>query len=472
MSFQRTHSPLNDWLALTRFSNLPTIVTNSLVGVALVLAIDRAWGVPGVIAMTPVPLTAAPDVALAMCAFYLAGMVLNGIVDRKIDARERPLRPIASGRIALPWAWTVFIILFFFGFFLRPSWGSTPAPVAAAALIGVWLHARANTMRSHILLRLARGWTLVAVIAAFWWVIDLVVREPFDLSAMKEHRRLAIHAGHLAMNLPVLAIAFSLVGYNLLHTGSAYAIGFLALCRACIPIAMVAALLVPHGIVTDILSRADTLGWTSLSMLGTIALCAAALAAHTILLSVVARREVAGHDKVGDSRYFCATCGYALVSLPAATCSECGCDLTTTPPRGERSLRARARFTLPLLALLPLLPLLVIPFVVGTNSSYQGSALPSASLGEFFAGPWHQWSLVSHAMLFISAVWFVIASTRGLSAALSHPSRRPAGIAALIAAFALLDACAAAALNIPPIALACIALWFVTRFAQRRIAGS
>jgi 4-hydroxybenzoate polyprenyltransferase len=39
--------------------------------------------------------------AVASCLLYLSGMVLNDVFDADVDARERPQRPIPSGRISL-----------------------------------------------------------------------------------------------------------------------------------------------------------------------------------------------------------------------------------------------------------------------------------------------------------------------------------------------------------------------------------
>jgi hypothetical protein len=41
---------------------------------------------------------------LASSSAYLAGMALNDWADRDVDARERPRRPIPSGRVSPPWA--------------------------------------------------------------------------------------------------------------------------------------------------------------------------------------------------------------------------------------------------------------------------------------------------------------------------------------------------------------------------------
>lgn len=453
MSSQRTHSPLSDWLSLTRISNLPTIVSDSLVGVAMAFALQ--W-IPDASSIEHAITT-----TIAMCAFYLAGMVLNGIVDKEVDARERPTRPIASGRIALPWAWTAFIVLMLLGTTLRPSWYATPGPVAAAALIGVWLLARARTMRSHTLDRLGKAWCVVAVIGAAWWAIDMMVRDPFDLSDLKENTQTAIRTGALALNLPVLVIAFSLVAYNVLHKRTAWAIAFLALCRACVPIAVAAAILVPAGFINRLYAMNSVSSPQLMVALVVVATFPTAIAIHTILLSIVARREMSSD---GATTYRCAKCGYLLATSAPRVCAECGCDLLTTPPLGDRALASPTRWALPLLAGIALLPLLVIAVPKALRSDYGIAGVEPLGVLEL--------AIVNYPLFLVFAVWFVIAATLALRAAISHPSRRPAGVAALIASIALLGACSASLLLSPIIALSCVALWFVTRWMQRRIAGS
>jgi hypothetical protein len=72
------------YLRLGRVSNLPTVWTNVLAGTTL------AGGAPfGRVAL----------LAVAFSLFYTGGMYLNDAFDRAIDARERPERPIPSGRI-------------------------------------------------------------------------------------------------------------------------------------------------------------------------------------------------------------------------------------------------------------------------------------------------------------------------------------------------------------------------------------
>ena len=74
-----------DALRLGRVSNLPTVWTNVLAAIALA---------GGSVLQTQ-------NIALlvAMSLFYLGGMYLNDAFDAEIDARERPERPIPSGRV-------------------------------------------------------------------------------------------------------------------------------------------------------------------------------------------------------------------------------------------------------------------------------------------------------------------------------------------------------------------------------------
>jgi 4-hydroxybenzoate polyprenyltransferase len=76
---------LSTLLRVGRISNIPTVWTNVLAG-SVIAGGDRN---PGRIAL----------IMLAMTAFYVGGMYLNDFFDRRIDARDRPGRPIHAGEI-------------------------------------------------------------------------------------------------------------------------------------------------------------------------------------------------------------------------------------------------------------------------------------------------------------------------------------------------------------------------------------
>ncbi len=67
---------------------------------------------------------------VASCGLYLAGMVLNDIFDRHIDAQERPTRPIPSGRVTLASAIRLAVVLLVIGNVAAVSAGMTSGLVA------------------------------------------------------------------------------------------------------------------------------------------------------------------------------------------------------------------------------------------------------------------------------------------------------------------------------------------------------
>ena len=72
-------------MLLGRVSNLPTVWTNTLAGVTLAGASASGGRLAAL--------------GLAFSCLYTGGMYLNDAFDRAIDARERPERPIPSGRV-------------------------------------------------------------------------------------------------------------------------------------------------------------------------------------------------------------------------------------------------------------------------------------------------------------------------------------------------------------------------------------
>src|SRR5713101_5981278 len=100
------------YLRLGRVSNLPTVWTNVLAGVAL-----------AGVSVAPGPLAL---LALSLSLFYIGGMYLNDAFDRQIDARERPERPIPAGLVR---ATTVF----------AAGYGLLGAGLAALAAEAAWV---------------------------------------------------------------------------------------------------------------------------------------------------------------------------------------------------------------------------------------------------------------------------------------------------------------------------------------------
>jgi len=82
-------------------SNLPTVWSNTLVGLALGGLLSIADGtLERLDALSMPPLSVALTAVFAMSLFYIGGMFLNDAFDATIDAIERPERPIPSGDVS------------------------------------------------------------------------------------------------------------------------------------------------------------------------------------------------------------------------------------------------------------------------------------------------------------------------------------------------------------------------------------
>jgi UbiA prenyltransferase family len=141
------------WLQLARVSNTPTVVSNTVAGAALV---DR--GAPaGDVAV----------VAVAMTLFYTAGMVLNDVLDLAVDRRERPERPLPSGRIAPPAAMAAVVALFVVGLALLAveDWRALTAGAVLVAVIVLYDAWHKGNPLSPVLMGACRA--LVYVVAGF-----------------------------------------------------------------------------------------------------------------------------------------------------------------------------------------------------------------------------------------------------------------------------------------------------------------
>jgi 4-hydroxybenzoate polyprenyltransferase len=103
------------WRQLLRLGNVFTAASNVIAGFLIVQASWAPFDVPAAL------------IAASAC-LYAAGMVLNDAFDADLDARERPERPIPSGRIQRSTAFLVGWVLLAFGVFF--------------AFLAVWLTGR------------------------------------------------------------------------------------------------------------------------------------------------------------------------------------------------------------------------------------------------------------------------------------------------------------------------------------------
>lgn len=140
------------WLQLARISNTPTVVSNAVAGAVLASAAADA----GTVAV----------VAAAMALFYTAGMILNDVLDYDVDVRERPERPLPSGRVTRRAAIAAVVALFVAGEALLAIEGAEPflAGLGLVALIVLYDAWHKGNALSPVLMGGCRA--LVYVVAA------------------------------------------------------------------------------------------------------------------------------------------------------------------------------------------------------------------------------------------------------------------------------------------------------------------
>ncbi|MEM7257354.1 MAG: UbiA family prenyltransferase [Pseudomonadota bacterium] len=144
-------------LALGRVSNLPTVWTNTLAGVLLAGVSPFNWNLLILL--------------LAMSLAYTGGMFLNDAFDRKIDAKERPERPIPSGKIkaaeVFAAGFTQLAGAIFFTLLAAISWGGSTfaaSAFAAGLCVAVVIYNRwhkGNTL-SPVIMGLCRALVLLS----------------------------------------------------------------------------------------------------------------------------------------------------------------------------------------------------------------------------------------------------------------------------------------------------------------------
>lgn len=115
---------MRPYLELIRLPAVFTAPADVLAGLALAAAAGATLADGVIVAL----------IAASVC-IYTAGMAANDIFDAKVDAKERPGRPIPSGRVSLARAWTLVLGLQAAGLGLAALVGA-PAMAAVGATIG------------------------------------------------------------------------------------------------------------------------------------------------------------------------------------------------------------------------------------------------------------------------------------------------------------------------------------------------
>lgn len=109
----------------------------------------------------------------AAALFIMAGMALNDVADAKVDAKERPDRPIPSGAVSLKAAWTLSLAMMAAGLLLV-TWANPLALVPALGLcaaIFIYNFALKSTALGPASMGLCRLLNLFTGMALAWQVL-------------------------------------------------------------------------------------------------------------------------------------------------------------------------------------------------------------------------------------------------------------------------------------------------------------
>lgn len=112
-------------LRLARISNLPTVWSNVLAASVLAGGVSKsaiAW------------------VMLAMSLLYTGGMFLNDAFDERLDARERPERPLPSGALSSGIVWVSGLGLLLLGALLLAAFGRNAALAGISLAVAILLY--------------------------------------------------------------------------------------------------------------------------------------------------------------------------------------------------------------------------------------------------------------------------------------------------------------------------------------------
>ena len=157
------------WIKLLRLSNMPTIISNSMVGLGLgMVAHSQQWE-DKIVAPRFIALKMAFIISFSLLCAYFGGLVLNDAVDVKHDKQYRPERPIPSGIISKRKAWIVGTSLLSFALLLS-LFTQVQAAIFMVLLIGcifadTFLHR--FLLLALLFMSLCRGLVFVVAFSAF-----------------------------------------------------------------------------------------------------------------------------------------------------------------------------------------------------------------------------------------------------------------------------------------------------------------
>lgn len=219
---------LKPYLQLMRPANIVTAVSDVLAGVAIALLF-----VPdGSVLHEPVLFA----LVIATIGLYGGGVVFNDVFDAKLDARERPERPIPSGRVSKRGAATLGAVLFLLGVGSAGSVGSLLAMIAVA-IVGMCLvydkWAKHHPLFGPLTMGLCRGLNLLLGLSYSQVAVDqvwlLACIPVVYIAAVTTISRGEVHGGQrtpLLVSVVLYGLVIAcIVAFGIHYQGSVLAIG-------------------------------------------------------------------------------------------------------------------------------------------------------------------------------------------------------------------------------------------------------
>ncbi len=122
----RKASLIRPYLELVRLPAVFTAPADVLCGAVLVAGGTPSWSIAGAV--------------VSSACIYCAGMAANDVFDAEVDARERPKRPLPSGRVSRRQAWTLILALQVIAVLVALSLGMNAAFAAAATIAATYTY--------------------------------------------------------------------------------------------------------------------------------------------------------------------------------------------------------------------------------------------------------------------------------------------------------------------------------------------
>jgi 4-hydroxybenzoate polyprenyltransferase len=161
---------------------------------------------------------------LSSICIYGAGCVLNDLCDKEIDSRQRPFRPVPSGRISTREALALLVMLFGIGLFCAAQVGWVPLLIAAALCFLVVIYdivaknfdfygplTMAGCRSFNLLLGMSSGlsWgkaTVFFPLITLVYVFSLTALSRFEVSGGIGSRKWEVLAGWCAVIMSLLGL--------------------------------------------------------------------------------------------------------------------------------------------------------------------------------------------------------------------------------------------------------------------------